>query len=61
MLLEEDVSILGFNLGVNSGEVAGQTIMHSHVYLIPRRAGDTANPRGGVRGVIPEKADYKVN
>ncbi|HOG17636.1 MAG TPA: HIT family protein [Syntrophales bacterium] len=57
-LLEEDRKILGFNIGVNSGEAAGQTIWHCHIHLIPRRAGDTERPRGGVRGVIPCKMDY---
>jgi diadenosine tetraphosphate (Ap4A) HIT family hydrolase len=43
---------------MNSGESAGQTVMHSHIHLIPRRDGDIRNPRGGVRGVIPGKMDY---
>jgi diadenosine tetraphosphate (Ap4A) HIT family hydrolase/5-methylcytosine-specific restriction endonuclease McrA len=60
LLLAKDASIQGFNVGINSGEVAGQTVNHCHVHLIPRRAGDSANPRGGVRGVIPGKADYRV-
>jgi diadenosine tetraphosphate (Ap4A) HIT family hydrolase/5-methylcytosine-specific restriction endonuclease McrA len=59
ILLGQDKSIEGFNVGINSGTVAGQTVMHCHIHLIPRRKGDTANPRGGVRGVIPGKADYK--
>jgi len=53
-----DSSITGFNIGMNCGESAGQTIMHCHVHLIPRRDGDHPNPRGGVRAVIPGKADY---
>ena len=48
----------GYNIGINIGEAAGQTIMHVHVHLIPRYRGDNANPRGGVRGVIPEKQSY---
>jgi diadenosine tetraphosphate (Ap4A) HIT family hydrolase len=56
--MEDDPSILGFNVGVNCGEVAGQTIMHAHIHLIPRRQGDTETPRGGVRGVIPGKMSY---
>jgi len=48
----------GFNLGVNVGADAGQTILHAHVHLIPRRPGDVENPRGGVRGVIPGRAHY---
>jgi ATP adenylyltransferase len=50
--------VVGFNVGVNAGEAAGQTIFHCHVHLIPRRAGDVENPRGGVRGVVPKKQDY---
>ncbi len=48
----------GYNIGVNCGEVAGQTIMHLHIHLIPRYQGDIDNPRGGVRGVIPDKRIY---
>ena len=48
----------GFNIGVNIGESAGQTIDHAHIHVIPRFDGDTPNPRGGVRGVIPGKANY---
>lgn len=54
----EDQSVTGFNVGVNAGEAAGQTIFHCHVHLIPRRDGDVPNPRGGVRGVIQEKQSY---
>ena len=50
-----DETVTGFNVGWNSGEDAGQTILHCHIHLIPRRKGDTPTPRGGVRGVIPEK------
>ena len=55
---KEDPSVTGFNVGVNCGLSAGQTIMHAHIHLIPRRDGDIANPRGGVRGVIPHKMAY---
>ena len=55
---ENDNSVNGFNIGINNGESAGQTIFHCHVHLIPRRAGDMDNPRGGVRGVIPDKQQY---
>ena len=55
---KEDVSVKGFNIGINNGEVSGQTIFHCHVHLIPRREGDVKNPRGGVRGVIPNKQEY---
>lgn len=58
-LFEVDKSILGFNIGANCGETAGQSIMHCHVHLIPRRKNDTPNPRGGVRGVIPNKMNYQ--
>ena len=52
-ILKEDPSVDGFNIGMNVGEAAGQTIFHSHIHLIPRRKGDTENPRGGVRLVVP--------
>ena len=55
---ERDDSVTGFNIGVNAGEDAGQSIFHVHVHLIPRRKGDVENPRGGVRGVIPNKQKY---
>ena len=48
----------GFNVGMNCGEAAGQTVMHFHCHVIPRYSGDMADPRGGVRGVIPEKQAY---
>jgi diadenosine tetraphosphate (Ap4A) HIT family hydrolase len=48
----------GFNLGINDGAAAGQTVMHLHIHLIPRYAGDKPDPRGGVRWIFPEKADY---
>ena len=51
----------GYNIGFNSGSVAGQTVMYPHVHLIPRRLGDCADPAGGVRGVIPGQANYKAN
>ena len=49
-----------FNVGINCGESAGQTVMYPHVHLIPRRGGDTANPVGGVRGVVFGQANYKA-
>ena len=55
--LDEEIS--GFNVGVNIGKDAGQSIMHCHLHIIPRRKGDVKDPRGGVRGVIPEKQKYK--
>lgn len=57
-LLDGRYSPDGFNIGINIGEAAGQTVMHVHVHLIPRYRGDTPNPRGGVRGVIPERQSY---
>jgi len=54
----EDASVTGFNVGVNCGQDAGQTIWHAHVHLIPRRNGDVVNPRGGVRGCIPAQQNY---
>tara|TARA_B100001769_G_C21926775_1_gene499565 strand:+ start:422 stop:820 length:399 start_codon:yes stop_codon:yes gene_type:complete len=53
-----DETISGFNIGVNVGKVAGQSIMHCHIHLIPRRKGDVDDPKGGVRGVIPSKQKY---
>jgi diadenosine tetraphosphate (Ap4A) HIT family hydrolase/5-methylcytosine-specific restriction endonuclease McrA len=57
-LMEGDKTIDGFNVGANAGQSAGQTVFHVHVHLIPRRKGDIDDPRGGVRGVIPEKRIY---
>ena len=48
----------GFNIGINDGEAAGQTVMHLHIHLIPRYHGDVEDPRGGVRWIFPEKAPY---
>ncbi|HJZ72360.1 MAG TPA: HIT family protein [Vicinamibacterales bacterium] len=56
----DDKLVLAFNVGANAGAVAGQTVQHCHLHLIPRRHGDLQNPRGGVRAVIPGKADYTV-
>lgn len=53
-----DDTVTGFNIGINNGEDAGQTILHCHVHLIPRRPGDVENPRGGVRHTIPGKGNY---
>ena len=53
-----DPSVTGFNIGMNIGKSAGQTVLHAHVHLIPRRDGDCDNPRGGVRGVIDGKRIY---
>jgi len=48
----------GYNIGINDGVDAGQTVAHVHIHLIPRYRGDAKDPRGGVRGVLPDKADY---
>jgi diadenosine tetraphosphate (Ap4A) HIT family hydrolase len=53
-----DDTITGFNIGMNIGEDAGQTIFHCHIHVIPRRQGDTPKPGGGIRGVIPLKQRY---
>jgi len=57
-ILEKQYRPGGYNIGVNIGETAGQTISHVHIHLIPRYRGDVPEPRGGVRGVIPDKRDY---
>jgi diadenosine tetraphosphate (Ap4A) HIT family hydrolase len=57
-LLTKDLSPDGFNIGINDGAAAGQTIPHLHIHLIPRYQGDQSDPRGGVRWIIPEKANY---
>tara|TARA_B100000530_G_scaffold306692_1_gene230865 strand:+ start:701 stop:1099 length:399 start_codon:yes stop_codon:yes gene_type:complete len=60
-IIEKDPSVKGFNLGTNIGKVSGQSILHCHLHLIPRRVGDVDNPQGGVRSVIPNKQHYKRN
>ena len=57
-IITKDASITGFNIGMNNGDSAGQTVGHAHVHLIPRRQGDVPDPTGGIRGVIPGKANY---
>jgi diadenosine tetraphosphate (Ap4A) HIT family hydrolase len=57
-LLAEEYSPAGFNIGLNDGAAAGQTIDHAHVHVIPRYEGDVSDPRGGVRWVIPRRARY---
>ena len=54
----KDDTVKGFNIGTNLGKVAGQSVMHCHIHLIPRREGDVKNPQGGVRSVIPLKQHY---
>ena len=58
-ITNKDTSVKGFNLGTNIGKVSGQSILHCHFHLIPRREGDVENPQGGVRSVIPNKQHYK--
>ena len=58
-ITNKDSSVKGFNLGTNIGKVSGQSILHCHFHLIPRREGDVENPQGGVRSVIPKKQHYK--
>jgi len=57
-ILNKDVNVKGFNIGTNAGKIAGQSILHCHIHLIPRREGDVENPQGGVRSVIPKKQHY---
>jgi diadenosine tetraphosphate (Ap4A) HIT family hydrolase len=57
-ITQSDNSVTGFNIGINQGKDAGQTIFHCHIHLIPRRAGDVENPRGGIRHLIPGKGGY---
>jgi diadenosine tetraphosphate (Ap4A) HIT family hydrolase len=58
-IINKDNSVKAFNIGVNVGKISGQSIMHCHMHLIPRREGDVENPQGGVRSVIPDKQHYK--
>jgi diadenosine tetraphosphate (Ap4A) HIT family hydrolase len=58
LALDREFSPAGYNIGINDGEAAGQTILHVHVHLIPRYEGDTEDPRGGARWVFPDKAKY---
>ena len=57
-IMHEDKTVTGFNVGINAGKSAGQTVFHVHIHLIPRRNGDVEEPRGGIRGVIPRKQSY---
>jgi len=56
--LDKEFHPAGYNIGINDGAAAGQTVSHLHIHLIPRYSGDVEDPRGGVRWVIPDKADY---
>ena len=57
-VLDNEFKPQGYNIGINDGVAAGQTVPHLHIHLIPRYSNDRADPRGGVRWIIPEKADY---
>ena len=57
-LLDREHQPDGYNIGINNGPAAGQTVMHLHMHLIPRYAGDRPDPRGGIRWILPEKAAY---
>jgi diadenosine tetraphosphate (Ap4A) HIT family hydrolase len=57
-LLKKNYEPDGFNIGVNEGRAAGQTISHAHIHVIPRRTGDVPDPRGGIRWVLPARAKY---
>ena len=57
-ILNKDQTVIGFNLGTNIGKASGQSILHCHFHLIPRRENDVENPQGGVRSVIPDKQHY---
>ena len=58
-IVSKDKSVKAFNIGTNIGKISGQSIMHCHIHLIPRREGDVENPQGGVRSVIPKNQHYK--
>ena len=60
-IISKDPLVKGFNIGTNIGTVSGQSILHCHFHLIPRREGDVENPQGGIRSVIPNKQHYKRN
>lgn len=57
-MVDEEFCPDGYNIGINDGASAGQTVPHLHIHLIPRYSGDREDPRGGVRWIVPEKADY---
>jgi len=57
-LLTNKYGVTAFNIGVNDGTASGQTVPHAHIHVIPRRPGDVADPRGGIRWVLPDKAAY---
>ena len=58
LILKEDKEVTAFNIGINDGKAAGQTVKHAHIHVIPRYKGDHKDPRGGIRAVIPRKKNY---
>ena len=58
-IIKKDNTVQAFNIGTNVGRISGQSIMHCHIHVIPRRKGDVENPQGGVRSVIPKNQHYK--
>ena len=58
IMLRRELNPDGFNIGINDGQAAGQTVMHLHIHLIPRYQGDNPDPRGCIRWIFPDKADY---
>ena len=57
-VIDAELNPDGYNIGINDGHAAGQTVSHLHIHLIPRYAGDCKDPKGGIRWVLPERADY---
>jgi len=57
-VIEKNLQPAGYNIGINVGAAAGQTVMHSHCHMIPRYAGDVRNPKGGIRGVVMRRREY---
>jgi diadenosine tetraphosphate (Ap4A) HIT family hydrolase len=57
-VIEKNLQPAGYNIGINVGAAAGQTVMHCHCHMIPRYAGDVRNPKGGIRGIVREKREY---
>ena len=58
IVFSQDATVEAFNIGINAGAAAGQTVMHVHVHVIPRRKNDCADPRGGIRWIFPDRAKY---
>jgi len=58
IITKNDRTVTGFNIGINDGVDAGQTVFHCHIHVIPRRNGDVINPRGGIRNIMPSRNKY---